>query len=361
MVDLSDDKTEEPTQHKLKEARKKGQVAKSQDLTAVAVLVAVYMFFSYQTKKLFIEMGKIMTYQLEHFTSAKLDVESFNQMLYGTVVPILVAFIPLFVLMILVGTGVSLLQTNFMLSFQAIKPKMEKINPIENAKQKFSMKGLVEVIKTVFKFGVLILLFHLFLKDNLNAIMTTIFLPTRSILTTLIEMTLSVTYRAVGALFILAGLDYGYQYYNFMKEMRMTKQEIKEEYKSTEGDPHIKSRRKSQAMAFLRKLMMQNVPKSRVVITNPTHYAVALKYDEEKDSAPSVSAKGVDYMALQVRKIAEENDVPIVENPPLARNLYDNVEIDETIPEDMYRAVAEIIAYLEVLEMKKAKGKKIEW
>lgn len=353
---LADEKTEEPTQHRLREARKKGQVAKSNDITPALVFLGIFMYFSFQGRSLLYSMVNFIKGRIALAPELTLSIESFRGLLASVLIPVAGMLAPIFLVVLVTSVAGNVLQTGFMFSMEKITPKFDKINPVEGVKKIFSWKGLAELAKTILKVLVLVLVFRSYLLKKIDSIMVSGQLPMTGKFEFLLSIVGSLVFQVVLALVVLAGLDYGYQYYMFKKQMMMTKQELKEDMKSTDGDPFLKQRIRAQQKEFIKKRMLQGVKKSRVVLTNPTHYAVALKYHEEKDEAPIVVAKGQDHLAHQIKELAKKHNIPIYENPPLTRSIYHQVDLDEMIPPSMYRAVAEVIAFVEKLDYLKSGG-----
>lgn len=250
------------------------------------------------------------------------------------------------------GVGSNLMQIGFLFTTEPLKFDLKKIDPIQGAKRIFSLRALVELLKSFLKIVVIgfITFFVIWLfKDDMLMIA---FKNAENALAFFGRTTLIMGIAATIALLFLAVFDYTYQKYDFEKNIRMSKQDIKDEYKNIEGDPLIKSKIKEKQKQISMRRMMSEIPNADVVITNPTHYAIAIKYDEEKASAPYVVAKGVDHIAFKIREIANANNVITVENRPLARSLYASVEIGEVVPEEFYQAVAEVLAYVYRMEKK---------
>jgi flagellar biosynthetic protein FliR/FlhB len=237
-------------------------------------------------------------------------------------------------------------QSGFILTNEPLKPKLERINPAEGFKRFFNKRTLVELLKSILKIALLSYVAISFLKGKIFDIMKTSDLNINGIFPFAKDLLDSQLVRFVAVMLIIGLADYIFQKRQYKKDMRMTKEEVKEEYKESEGDPLIKSRQRQRQKEMAMHRMMHEVPKATVVVTNPTHFAVALKYDKDKNSAPKVVAKGADVVAQRIKKIARENNVPIVENKPLARQLFSKVELDEEVPIELYQAVAEIIAYV---------------
>lgn len=340
------EKTEQATPKKHQDARKKGQTAKSQDINTAVVMLGVFLLLqiagSYFNKGILsLFKNSFQKYMLMEATPGNLRViflEILKELAYYLGPILLVAMIA--------GVAANIFQVGFMFTPEAIQPKLEKINPLSGFKRIFSMRAIVELIKSLLKISIVGLITFAVLWKRSSEILT---LSQKSIgasLATLGSLTIQMGLYASGALLFLAILDFLYQKYDFEKSIRMSKQDIKDEFKNTEGDPLIKSRIKQRQREVAMQRMMQEVPKADVVITNPTHFAIALRYDQEKQDAPYVVAKGADYIAQKIKLVAKENDIIMVENRPLARALYSQVEIGDAIPEEFFKAVAEILAYV---------------
>lgn len=347
-------KTEEPTEHKLKKAREKGQVPRSQEVNHFFMLMGIATVVAFSMPVL---LGEIFNLFGAVFTEAgQLNITQ------GDLIPLIwqlatilaIALIPSFLLFMAFGFFGAIIQTGPIFSTEPIKPKLSKISPLKGLKKLFSMKSVVDFIKSLVKMAVLGVVVWVIVYRHRDVLMD---LPYNSIGSAVLfnqrvflEMVIGVLVIAA----IMAILDFMYQRFEFMKEQRMSKQEIKDETKETIGDPQIKQRQRQirQERAAMR--MMEEVPKSQVVVTNPTHYAIALAYEQGVDDAPRVLAKGVDHLALRIRERAEDYDIPIVEDPPLARALYAQAEPGEEIPLELYEAVARVISY--VFNLKKGGG-----
>jgi flagellar biosynthetic protein FlhB len=347
MAEGSDDeKTEDATPKKRQEARDKGQVALSRELNTW-VLVAMSALLCATTFGYFAQnLASYFTVFLAQPHSFALDGSGARR-LFADIIFSLGPYILLPILCLLVaGILAPLAQIGPLLTWSRIEPKLSKINPLSGLKRLFGLQSLVELVKGVTKLTVIGLAAAVVLKpfvihgaaivgQDIDVILGIL----REEILQLFMMTLSIT-------FVLAAADFMYQRYTLNKSLKMTKQEVKDEYKQSEGDPTVKGKIKQMRAQKARQRMMARVPEASVVITNPTHYAIALEYDREKMNAPVVSAKGMDAVALRIRALAEEHDVPIVENPPLARALHGSLEIDDEITEEHYKAVAEVISYV---------------
>jgi len=256
----------------------------------------------------------------------------------------------------LLGALVNMLQTGFLVAPQALKPSFNRLNPLTGVKRFFSARGLVETVKAVAKIGIISWIAWTTIRGGYQDMLATIRMDLPAILGTIGDMLFRLATRIIGFLLVLSAADFGYQRYAFEKSIRMTKQEVKMESKQQEGDPLIKSRIRARQRQIAKRRMMSDVPLADVIITNPTHFAVALKYDSAKNGAPLVVAKGADLLAAKIREMAAEHDIPIVENPPLARNLYKNVEIGREIPADLFAPVAEVLAYVYAINARRRSG-----
>jgi flagellar biosynthetic protein FlhB len=236
------------------------------------------------------------------------------------------------------------IQVKWVVSTKPMAPKLSKMSPISGFKRIFSKNTLFELFKSILKIGLICYIAYTSLRDEAGDIYVLYDLSLRQALALVGTLIINVGLKISIVYLIVAILDYAYQKHTFNEDMKMTKQEVKDEYKNTEGDPQVKGQQKRRMQEASRRRMMQDVPKADVVITNPTHLAVALQYDAEKNPAPVVLAKGEDYLAQKIKEVARENDIQIVENKPLARMLYHNVEVGEQIPPELYQAVAEVLA-----------------
>ncbi|QIB26179.1 flagellar biosynthesis protein FlhB [Caloranaerobacter azorensis] len=342
------EKTEKPTPKRRKEAREKGQVLQSRELTSALLLIFIFLalkiFGNYMFNSLKEHISYIYSEYLiaDDFYSKKEIILLLRYIILKTakiVAPILgIAFI--FALII------NYFQVGFLFTTKTLQIKFSRINPIEGFKRIFSKKALVELVKSFLKILLIGYIMYSYIMGQIKNIMRLLEKDISNIIFYIAKMSFEIAIRIGLALFILSVLDYAYQWWEYEKNLKMSKQEIKEEYKQTEGDPVIKSKIKEKQRQISMRRMMQDVPKADVIITNPTHYAVALKYDKEKYDAPYVIAKGKDMIAENIKKVAKESSIPVVENKWLARHLYNNVEIGQVIPEELYQAVAEILAYV---------------
>ncbi len=345
------EKTEKATPKKLKDARKKGQVAKIQDLPSAMTFIVSLGAAIASMGVLFDKIGSFMVQMFRAVPDIGADFDNLAPGYFGNALQlILTTSLPIMVITSLVGVIVSFLVIGPVFSFEPMKFDLKKLNPIEGLKQKFKIKTLVELLKSIAKITGAAIIIFMIIKKSLPLIISTVLMPALGSAMVVNDFLVSAVIR-VGLFFLLVALfDLAFQKRNFAKEMMMQKFEIKQEYKDTEGDPLIKSRRRE----LFREIAYQEGPRSarraRAIITNPTHIAVALKYNPAEEPAPIILTMGVGAIADQIIKIGIENKIPIMRNVDLARDLYTKGKIAEYIPEDLYPAVAEIIKWIESLE-----------
>ncbi len=337
------DKTEKPTQHKIDEARKKGQIPVSKEIHTFALFLTLTFIFLAIFPYTFKNLAHQMRFFLEFPHTISFDVitgrEVWWKLMKSTTFYIFLMIVPLAIAAIISGGS----QTGFKISAEPLKPKFDKISPMKGFKRLFSSKSLGELIKGIFKILLVGLAIYWVMIPSFKLIGAMTDYSMTQTLNILETLVLKVILVATSILFFVAAGDYGFERYKWYQNLRMTKQETKEEYRQQEGDPHVKAKQRDVRMQLSKARMASRVKEASVIITNPTHYAVALKYIHGEMEAPQVVAKGVDFAAQKIREIALENNIPIVQNPPLARSLYAEVDIDEMIPETMYKVVAEII------------------
>ncbi|WP_075980913.1 flagellar biosynthesis protein FlhB [Bacillus massilinigeriensis] len=340
------EKTEKATPKKRQDARKKGQVAKSQDINTAVGLLAVFLFLLFASGYLRERIVNLFRYPFQEYMLMEITANNIQIVFLDILQQLALLLGPILLVALIAGVASNYMQVGFLFSAEAIQFKLEKINPISGFKRIFSMRAIVELLKSILKISFVGFVTFIVLWTRKEEILILSQKSIGDIMATLANLTVQMGLFASGALLFLSLLDYLYQKYDFEKNIRMSKQDIKDEYKNSEGDPLIKSKIKQRQREMAMRRMMQEVPNADVVITNPTHYAIALKYDENKLEAPYVVAKGVDFMAQKIKLIAKENDVMTVENRPLARALYSQVEVGDAIPEEFFKAVAEILAYV---------------
>jgi len=353
MADNDDSqKTEDPTGRKLQEARDQGQVAKSMEvnnlLMILALTLSVIVFGGGMARDIvnlslpFVEAPDKIPTDLGHLTT--MGWKLLGMVLLAGAAPLVLALFAAF--------GAGYLQFGLLLSGESLMPSLEKISPLAGLKRIFSMRSLSEFLKGLLKIAVVGGIVYAVITPSVGALHKLIGMEIVQLLGVMVELLNRLLFTVFAAMVVITALDVFYQRYEHIKGLRMSRQEIKDEMRESEGDPMVKGRLRQLRMERARKRMMADVPKADVVVTNPTHYAVALKYDAQMAS-PKVVAKGVDKVAQKIREIAKENDVPVVENPPLARGLYAAIDIDQEITPEFYKAVAEVIGYIYRMKRKR--------
>lgn len=348
MSESDDDsqKTEAPTPRRLEEARKRGQVVYSREVTNWAMLFGGTLLVLsagpgiMQDFKDLMEtfLGQAHTYPTDSVGLHVMARDLFLRVAGDMAAPLLG--------LVFIAAASCLAQTGPLFSAEPIMPDLSKISIMRGFSRLFSLRSVSELVKGIFKLVVVSLVIYMTLKPYFNGVEHFIDEDITAALFDFRALFIKMMVGVLVVMFFIAVADYGYQRYAFMQQMRMSKQELKEEFRQTEGDPHVKGKLRQLREQKARRRMMQAVPEADVVITNPTHYAVALKYDTAKMDAPQMVAKGADAVAQKIREVAKDNEVPIVENPTLARALYDSMEIEQTIPREQFKAVAEVISYV---------------
>ena len=349
---FAQEKTEKATPRKRQEVRKEGKVAKSSDVNTAIILLFVFTFFWFFGSYLRDDIFKIFEMTFNEYMLMGVTEESVRLVVYDLIVHVAKILLPIFLAAFVGALFSNYIQVGVLFTTKPLVFKLERINPIQGAKRIFSVRALVELLKAMLKIAFVAIVTFTILWLNKEDVFRLTLTSPETTLAVIGDLTVKMGFFTSILLIFLAILDYAYQKFDFEKSIRMSKQEVKDEYKKIEGDPLIRSRIKERQRQMAMQRMMQEVPKADVVITNPTHYAVALKYDEAEMEAPQVVAKGVDYIALKIKSIAEANNVVIVENRQLARTLYHETEIGDTIPEELFQAVAEILAYVYRLKRK---------
>lgn len=343
------EKTEAATPKKLKDARKEGQVAKSMDLITGFMLLGLFLglkiFVGFIGSK-FIESFKKNYGRIDTILEDQVTDNTMAAVFEDLVIDTIIISAPIMIIAFVVAIIFNVAQVKWEPTFKPLVPKFNKINPISGFKRMFSKDKIMELLKSVAKVLILTYVVYDTLKDKYTMLFEFYRYNLVSAVIVVGEVVIDLGMKIAFWFLIIAVVDYFYQKYKFSQDMKMTKQEVKDEYKNSEGDPQIKGKIKAKMREASQRRMMQALPEADVVITNPTHLAVALKYDKEKSSAPIVIAKGADYVAQKIKEIAKEHNIEIVENKPLARMLYYNVDLDREIPPELYQAVAEILAYV---------------
>ncbi len=344
------EKTEEPTAKKKQDTRKEGKVPKSKELSSGVELIALFLILKFWVghmgenfMKLFSEIyEKIPAYTT--YWNGRIVREDYKILINNVYVKLLVQLLPFFVVGIVIAVGVNMLQFKFQISTKPLNPKFSKLNPISGMKRMFSKDKIVELIKSIAKIVLIMFMVYTTVKDDWVYLVKFYGMPLNQAIEAIGNIVINMGLKISLVFMIVAFVDLIYQRRKFNNDIKMTKQEVKDEYKNAEGDPQIKGKIRSKMREASQRRMMQDVPKADVVITNPTHFAVAIKYDASTGSAPIVLAKGADYVAQKIKEIARENQVEIVENKPLARMLYANVDVGQEVPPELYQAVAEVLA-----------------
>ena len=340
----NDDKTEEPTDKKLSDARKKGQVPRSKEIGLAAGLVACVLVLIAVTGLIGNTIKDFFIYYFQDGLLQEVNQTSLSGIIIQLVIKILLCILLVAVPIMIAGIAGSLAQVGFLVTTEPLKPSLGKLNPINGFKNMFSVKSLVQLVKNLAVVVLIAFLGYQFLIGNYQEVLQIYSVYFPELGPSVINLVIEIFAEIALVMGIIAIIDYVLQKKMFMMDMRMTKQEIKDEYKQMEGDPKIKGKIRQKQREMSQRRMMESVADATVVVTNPTHYAVALKYEDGQMEAPKVVAKGADLIALKIKEVALQNNVPIMENKPLARMLYDKVEIEEEVPQEMYQAVAEILA-----------------
>lgn len=346
------EKTEEPTSKKIDDARKEGQVAKSKEIANAFGILALFLLLRFY-------VARIGYGLMEYFAGVYQQIPDVVQMydgmvpaaaiftvLGGMVMQMAVITAPVLIVGVAVAFICDVVQVKWQPTTKPMQPKLSKLSPLKGFSRIFSANSLVELVKSVAKIALICYVAYSYLADRVNEIFILYGLGLTQALGLIGEIVMDLGIRIALVYMIIAFIDFGYQKWKHHNDLKMTKQEVKDEYKNQEGDPQIKGRQRQRMREASMRRMMQQLPEADVVITNPTHYAVAVKYDPDKYDAPYVIAKGENYLAQRIKEIARENRIEIVENKPLARMLYANVEIGGLIPPELYQAVAEVLAFV---------------
>jgi flagellar biosynthetic protein FlhB len=347
------DRTEKPTPKRRREARKKGQIARSREASFAAVFITLFVFFAVGMGFLFEEFGSLFRIFLQDFQTEDFTLPAVQNMAKAFFTSVSILAGPPIFLTLLVGIGATFLQGGAVFTAEPMKFKPDKVNPAKNLKKICSKRGLVELVKSVALVSVVVYLSVSILTDYIDVFQSMVIMDLGSILAIWGEILFRIGLWVGVFLVIVAAGDYLFQRYSHEEGLKQTKQEVKEDLKDTEGQPLVKSRIRRMQRDMARRRMIAAVKEADVVVTNPSHFAVALKYEMFAMNAPLLVAKGQDFLAQKIREAADQNEVPIVEDPPLARTLYRTVEVGDQVPADLYRAVAKILAYVYKLKEEK--------
>ena len=343
------DKTEKATPKKLDDARKEGRVARSSDLINGFMLLLMFFvlkLFGGIMANLFLDSFVKYYNKASDISMEVFDVKQAVNLSNEIVIDIVIASLPVLIGSFVVALVGNIVQVGWKVTGKPLKPKLDRLNPIGGFKRMFSQEKVVELIKSILKVLAIALVAYNEVKDRWKFILNLYDFEFMQAVLNIFDIVLDVGIK-ISVIFVIIGLaDFGYQKWKHLHDLRMSKQEVKDEMKQSEGDPQIKGQIRQKMREGARRRMMQDLPKADVVITNPTHFAVSVKYDKETAEAPYVLAKGADYVAANIKEIAKQNNIEIVENKPLARMLYYNVEIGDQIPPELYQMVAEVLAYV---------------
>ncbi|MFZ0694266.1 MAG: flagellar biosynthesis protein FlhB [Alphaproteobacteria bacterium] len=349
--DLSQ-KTEEPTLRRLDEARKKGQTASSREINHWFMIGAGSLWIAVFGPQVARDLGVVLLKFVESPHAMPTDSEHLRIILLHLMRDVAGVLALPVAIMTAGALAAGVLQGGFVIALDRIMPNLDRISLFSGAERLFSMRAILEFVKGIVKLCIVAAVVTMLMMPQMKGLANFTGLDMVQVAATIYDLSKSVFLDVLVVVSVIAALDFLYQRYEFRKSLRMSRQEMREEYKQTEGDPTIKNRLRQLRMERARRRMMAAVPEADVVITNPTHFAVALKYEPTEMNAPKMVAKGADLIAKKIREVALENDVAIVENPPLARALYSGVELDQEIPKEHYKAVAEIIGYVFRLKKK---------
>jgi flagellar biosynthetic protein FlhB len=352
-----EEKTEQPTPKKRQELKEKGEVAKSKELPSVAVLLAALISLSLFGSFMYNHVQIIMKEAFSLPSIHNFNIPEFLKFAQNIIGRFIILLSPVFAAIFITAILSNIMQVGFILSGESITPKLSKISPIKGIERLFSKQAFMEFMKSLLKLIIVSGVAFLTVKGEMNNFALLGDMELNSIFVYILKIFFKIFIRCSLAMIILVVIDYVFQRWEFENRIKMTKQEVKDEFKKSEGDPLIKSRIKSIQMEMARKRMMQDVPDADVVITNPTHLAVALKYDSSTMNAPKLIAKGSRKIAEKIKEIASEHGIPILENKELARNLYSLVDIGQEIPPALYQTVAELLAYIYRLKSNYAHGR----
>ena len=352
-----DSKTEEPTERRIREATEKGNIPVSREApifaSMVGILAIASLFLADRSVRLSLVLRRILddpgSWSLENGSDAGQLVAAVGSEVGRFLVPVIAT-------LTLAGLAASFLQNAPSLALDRIKPQLSRISPQEGARRIFGLRGQAEFLKATIKFVAVAIVVLIILKSDQQRVMSSMYADPAAIPALILSLSMKLLAAVSVATIVIVAVDLVWARISWRRDLRMTRQELKDEFKQTEGDPLVKARLKSLARDRNRRHMIAAVPRATLVIVNPTHYAVALRYNRQEGGAPLVVAKGQDLIALKIREIAEEHEIPVVEDKPLARSLYDSVEVDRMIPPEFYKALAEIIHYLQSRNLAKVRA-----
>lgn len=347
-----EERNEAPSPKRRSDAREKGNVARSIEINSALVLLAAIFVLQFSGAWMLHESQNIISFYFQLIQRPELSIEATVEIAKYALYIFLKLSFPIALVIMIIGFVANIIQIGFLFTGHPLIPKLEKVDPIQGFKRMFSIRSFVEAFKSIAKFGIVSVVSYLIIKNEFDTILTLSQMSIMAIWLFLLQASFKLFLYITLVLIVLAILDYLYQRYEYEKNLRMTRQELKEERKQLEGDPLIKARIRSLQREMSRRRMMEEVPKATVVVTNPTHYAIALRYEPDEMEAPVVVAKGKEFLAQKIREIAVQKNIPVVEDKALVRAMYGLVNVGEPIPVQFFNAVAEIMAYVYKLKNK---------
>jgi flagellar biosynthetic protein FlhB len=343
--DDGQERTEQPTPKRLRDAKEKGQVARSRELSTAMVMLTGSAAIILFGERLVTHIGRMMQSNFTFSRQALFDSHAMIEHFHDSIMMALSGIFPVFFVIVVAAIIAPVALGGWLFSIESLAPKMERLDPVKGLKKVFGVRGVVEMLKALAKFLVIGSAAVLYIWLHAEELLSLIYINPGAALTQAANLIAWGLLLISASLIIIAMIDVPFQLWDHQRQLKMTRQEIKDEHKQTEGSPEVKARVRRMQMEMAQRRMMQEVPKADVVITNPTHFAIALRYDQDAMGAPRLVAKGADHVAAEIRKIAVAHEIPVVSSPPLARAVYYSTELEQEIPEGLYIAVAQVLAY----------------